>query len=177
MIVLKDFEQYIPLGGKNLELHNTGIACIQNELGDWYDTRHTLIEGNTKVLLHTVTNQVVAQTETVNGLWPLGFILVELDEYYEDDLLGKVFDESTGKFSEYIPSDEEAQDYAIRKLSGLRAEAQSELESLKLAEEIDTLDKNEKARMKVLKTYLVELMRVPKQSGYPREINWPDLKK
>lgn len=177
MIVLKDFEQYIPLEGDKLDLHNMGITCIKNELGDWYDIRHTLTEGTTKVLLHTETKQVVGQTNSINGLWPLGFILVELDEYIEDDLTGMAFDDSTGKFSEYVPSDQEALELAVRKLSGLRSVAQSELESLKLAEEIDTLDKNEKARMKILKTYLVELMRVPKQPGYPREINWPDLKK
>lgn len=177
MIVLKDFEQYIPLEGEKLELHNMGITCIQNELGDWYDLRYTLTEGNTKVLLHTETKQVVGQTNSINGLWPLGFILVELDECVDEDLTDLVLDVSTGKFSEYVPSDQEALELAIRKLSGLRSVAQAELESLKLAEEIDTLDKAEKARMKVLKTYLVELMRVPKQSGYPREINWPDLKK
>ena len=177
MIVLKDFEQYIPEDGEKLDLHNLGITCIKNELGDWYDIRYTLSEGKTKVLLHPETKKVVGQTDSINGLWPLGFILVELDEYHDDNLIGLAYDDSTGTFNEYVPSDEEALEYATRKLAGLRSVAQAELESLKLAEEIDTLDKDEKDRMKVLKSYLVELMRVPKQKGYPRTPIWPELKK
>lgn len=177
MIVLKDFEQYIPEDSDKLELTNFGITFIKNELGDWYDLRHTLSEGKTKVLIEPVTKKVVAQTDSIEGLWPLGFNLVELDEHHTDDLIGLAYDESTGEFNEYVPSDDEAIEYATRKLAGLRSVAQSELESLKLAEEIDKLDKDEKERMRVLKAYIVELMRVPKQKGYPRNITWPELKK
>lgn len=176
MIVLKDFEKYTP---ENVEpeLLKLRVSFIKNELGDWYDLRNTLSEHKTKVLLDVETKRVVAQTNSNEGIWPLGFILVELDEVVETDLMGLTFDEKTKKFSEYVPSDEESKELAERKLAGLRKIAQSELESLKLAEEIDKLSSSEKSRMKELKTYLVELMRVPKQTGYPQNAIWPELKK
>lgn len=175
MIILRDFKIYIPTSEDKLELYNRGVTFIENEVGDWYDVRYTLTEGKTKVLLDVETKCVVAQTNSINGLWPMGFILVEIDDESAGDLIGLAFDEKTKTFKEYVPSDDEVLETAERKLVSLRKSAQSELESLKLAEEIDKLDKDEKARMKVIKAYLVDLMRVPKQDGYPRNINWPTL--
>ena len=177
MKIFKDFEKYIPTDEVKLELMNErNIEFIKSSCGiDWYDLRQTLTEGKFKVLLQKGTNIVVAETFSVDGVWPLGFDLVELDDTPHESVLGLQFVEKTGKFIPYVHPDEVLVELAMSRLSALRRVAMEELDILKMTAEIDKLSADEKKRMEAIKKYLVDLMRVPTQKGYPQNIIWPTV--
>ena len=178
MIVLRNFERYEPTDPELKKLSvERSVAFISTGGLCWYELRKTLTDGKLKVLLEQGTDKVVGECTSINGLWPLGFDLAEVDILPSHSVLGMKFNENTGEFEDFTLSTAAATELAIRKLSGIRSVALAELESLKLVEEIDTITKEEKSRMAYLKKFLVELTRVPKQAGYPKNIDWPNFQK
>lgn len=180
MILITNFEQYEPTDDYRIELKKThNVSFIRTPNGDdWYDINKTFEPEKIKVMFNLSSNIIVSEGYDASSMNPYGYGFAVLDiEHTDSTLIGKVLNLKTGKVTDYKQTVAEKTADAERKVLELRSEVSPEFESLKIAQEISTLTPAEEKRMLKIKQYLVDLMRVKDQDGYPNSITWPKLKK
>lgn len=175
-MIYKNFKTYKPKkNSRNQHFIQYSAIFIKSDCNkDWYELYPTFDTDKVKIMYNS-KNVILAADKDASKLWPNTFNIALID--YDgklNDLIGKVFDESTGEITDYVPSTEELEILANNKAKFLLSNVTLEIQPLQFAEQIGEITDSEKEYMFELKKYALILSRLKMQEGFPHKIDWPE---
>lgn len=175
-MIYKNFQVYTPTkNSTNYEFIQYSAIFIKSECGnDWYELNKTFDPSKVKIMYNN-KNVVLAADVDSSKLWPNTFNIsvIEYDGNL-NDLVGKVYNESTNKFTEYEPSTEELISLYSDKINKILYSVSIDIQPLQFAEQIGEITESEKEYMFELKKYALIISRLKMQEGFPHKIEWPE---
>lgn len=180
-MIKKEFRLYTPTEPEKIkiaETHNV-LFHISKDGEDWYDVQSLFSYDNYNVVYEPESGHIFCVVNDVSSFCPRAdtvFSVSEVESVPDNFILNGsfVFNEKTGKIEQKISDFDMAANEVTLQVKKLRQHATNKMEPLLYAEELDSITSDEKQLLKKWKKFVLDISRIPKQSGYPFNVIWPE---
>lgn len=171
----KNFKLYNP-GDEYSHLKEFNVAFLMSDCGtDWYSAMKEYSDNTTKIV-YDENGLIVLQSDDATSLWPNGWSVVEIEKTSEN-LIGKVYNKTSGKIKDYTKSTDELKYEIDVEIKKLKSEVLPVIQTLQFAVDLQDATQDDINYLMTLKRYVVDLSNIPEQKGYPKSVEYPSIPK